>query len=195
MQVSSNKETIYPIGVIWNMGNKFAREIMLKIAINQDVIQVRVYDLKEKYDSFVLDCYNGDDEAFYGGYIYEKIKNMKKTSNTKAIIFTVKIDNPTYSFNKENGVSQCIESRAIKQKIRDEYSNKIDGYFFDTLIHMSDNEEESQRILKILNKYEQYVEEDYIRKGYQPIITRKIVKEESKSYTQLLKKIKRDEER
>ena len=33
MQVSSNKETIYPIGVIWNMGNKFAREIMLNIAI------------------------------------------------------------------------------------------------------------------------------------------------------------------
>ena len=60
---------------------------------------------------------------------------------------------------------------------------------------MSDNEDEAQRILKILNEYEQYVEEDYIRKGYQPIITRKIVKEESKSYTQLLKKIKRDEER
>ena len=28
------------------MGNKYAREMMLKIAIMQDVIQVRVYDLK-----------------------------------------------------------------------------------------------------------------------------------------------------
>lgn len=54
---------------------------------------------------------------------------MKKTSNTKVIVFIVKIDNPTYSLNKENGINQCIESRTIKQKIRDEYSNKIDGYF------------------------------------------------------------------
>ncbi len=60
---------------------------------------------------------------------------------------------------------------------------------------MSDNEDEAQRILKILNKYEQYVEEDYIRKGYQPIINRKTIKEENKSYIQLLKKIKGDEER
>ena len=60
---------------------------------------------------------------------------------------------------------------------------------------MSDNEDEAQRILKILNKYEQYVEEDYIRKGYQPIINRKTIKEKNKSDKKLKKKIKGDEER
>ena len=95
MYRSNVKETIYPVGILWNMGNKYAREMMLKIAIMQDVIQVRVYDLKDKYDSFVLDCYKGDDEAFQDGYIYEKIKNMKSTDDTRAIVFIVKIDNPT----------------------------------------------------------------------------------------------------
>ena len=46
MYKSSVNETIYPVGILWNMGNKYAREMMLKIAIMQDVIQVRVYDLK-----------------------------------------------------------------------------------------------------------------------------------------------------
>ena len=49
MYKSNVKETIYPVGILWNMGNKYAREMMLKIAIMQDVIQVRVYDLKNKY--------------------------------------------------------------------------------------------------------------------------------------------------
>ena len=194
MYRSNVKETIYPVGILWNMGNKYAREMMLKIAIMQDVIQVRVYDLKDKYDSFVLDCYKGDDEAFQDGYIYEKIKNMKSTDDKRAIVFIVKIDNPTYKINEENGISQCIEARGIKQQIRDEYSSKIDGYFFDNLIHMSDNEEESRRVLSILTKYEEFVEEDYIRKGYQPIIKREKVKD-NKTYTGLLEKLKGDEER
>ena len=194
MYRSNVKETIYPVGILWNMGNKYAREMMLKIAIMQDVIQVRVYDLKDKYDSFVLDCYKGDDEAFQDWYIYEKIKNMKSTDDTRAIVFIVKIDNPTYKINEENGISQCIEARGIKQQIRDEYSSKIDWYFFDNLIHMSDNEEESRRVLSILTKYEEFVEEDYIRKGYQPIIKREKVKD-NKTYTGLLEKLKGDEER
>lgn len=194
MYKSNVEETIYPVGILRNMGNKYAREMMLKIAIMQDVIQVRVYDLKDKYDSFVLDCYKGDDEAFQDGYIYEKIKNMKSIDDTRAIVFIVKIDNPTYKINEGNGLSQCIEARRLKQQIRDEYSSKIDGYFFDSLIHMSDNEEEAKRVLSILTKYEAFVEEDYIRKGYQPIIKREKVKD-NKTYTGLLEKLKGDDER
>jgi len=192
MQVSKNKETIYPIGILWNMGNQYSREMMLKIAIMQDVIQVRVYDLKDSYAAFVLDCYRGDDEAFQDGYIYDKITNMKNTNNTKAVVFILKIDSPTYKLNEENGINQCLEARKVKQQIRDEYSRKIDGYFFDNLIHMSDNEEESQRVLGILHKYEEYVIEDYIRKGYHPIIKRTNVNE-NKSYISLLEKLRGEE--
>ncbi len=39
-----------------------------------------------------------------------------------------------------------------------------------------------------------FVEEDYIRKGYQPIIKRVKVKD-NKTYTELLEKLKGDEER
>lgn len=33
MQVIKNYNSEYPVGILWNMGNKYAREMMLKIAI------------------------------------------------------------------------------------------------------------------------------------------------------------------
>ena len=194
MQIQKNKESEYLIGILWNMGNEFAREMMLKIAILDDVIQVRVYDLKEDYNNFVLDCYQGDDEAYRDGYIYEKIQTMKKTNNTKVVVFIVKIDNPTYQVNSENGIVQCVEARKIKKIIRDEFASKINGYFFDNLIHMSDNTQEMKRVLNVLENYEKYIEEDYLRKGYNPIIKdNKNVRKNHKNYISLLDSLEREE--
>ena len=33
MQISKKSQITYPIGILWNMGQKYAREMMLKIAI------------------------------------------------------------------------------------------------------------------------------------------------------------------
>lgn len=194
MQVVENKTSEYPVGILWNMGNKYAREMMLKIAIMEDVIQVRVYDLKDKYADFVLECYKGDKEAYDGGYIFEKIENMKANKN-QIVAFVIKIDNPTYKIDR-NGKLLCIEARDVKQRIRDEYAQKIDGYFFDNLIHMSDDLEEMQRTLQVLNKYNGYSTADYIRKGYQPImknVDSKGGNQEKRTYIELLKGL-RDEE-
>lgn len=189
MQVIKNYDSEYPVGILWNMGSKYSREMMLKIAIMEDVIQVKILDLGEKYEQFVLDCYKGDEEAYEGGYIYDKIKNMN-INNKKIVVFVFKIDNPTYQ-KSEDGKIQCIEARKVKQKIRAEYAPKIDGYFFDNLIHISDNIEESKRTLDTINKYEEYTIRDYVRKGYKPIIKEKN-KKKSKSYVSFLKELKED---
>ena len=81
MQVVKNHNSEYPIGILWNMGNKYAREMMLKIAIMEDVLQVKILDLGKDYEQFVLDCYEGDEEAYDGGYIYEKIKKIADKYN------------------------------------------------------------------------------------------------------------------
>ncbi len=189
MQVIKNYDSEYPVGILWNMGSKYAREMMLKIAIMEDVIQVKILDLGEKYEQFVLDCYKGDEEAYEGGYIYDKIKNMN-INNKKIVVFVFKIDNPTYQ-KSEDGEIQCIEARKVKQKIRAEYAPKIDSYFFDNLIHISDNIEESKRTLDTINNYEEYTIRDYVRKGYKPIIKEKN-KKKSKSYVSFLKELKED---
>ena len=147
MEVHRSYNSEYPIGILWNMGNKYSREMMLKIAIMEDVIQVKILDLGEKYEQFVLDCYKDDEEAYDGGYIYDKIKN--------------------------------------------EYAKKIDGYFFDNLIHISDNIEEAKRTLETVNEYEKFTIGNYIRKGYKAILKGKDdIK--NKSYISFLKELRDD---
>lgn len=195
MKIYNSIKSEYPIGILWNMGSKFSKEMMLKIALMKDVIQVNVYDLKDQYAQFVLECYEGDKEAYEDGYIYDKIKAMK-SNNTRIVAFLLKIDNPTYK-TAENGTSQCIEAREIKQKIRDEYSVKIDGYFFDNLIHISDNTEEMQRVLTVLKKYKEFAVAEYVRKGYQPVIERETnsnTVKENKTYISLLKELKEEKD-
>ena len=158
MNKFKNDNILYSIGILWNKGNEYADEIISKIYQYVKLLEVRKYDLKEVYDTFVLDCYKGDDEAFLDGYIYDKIKNMKNAVNNKIVLFVAQINNPTYKLNVENGILQCVEIRNIKHKIREQYSTKIDGYFFDNLIHMTDNDEEYQRVSNVIQNYNNYIE-------------------------------------
>lgn len=194
MQICKKSQITYPIGILWNMGQEYAREMMLKIAIMDDVIQVRIMDLQDMYEQFVYDCYSEDEEALDGGYIYDKINAMNIKSR-KIVIFVVKIDNPTFQVN-EQGKNQCIEARKIKKKIRAEYADKIDGYFFDNLIHMSDNEEEIQKTRCVVDKYSKYIVGDYIRRGYEGVLqdvdSNKIKSETI--YTRILNRLKNNEE-
>lgn len=191
MQVVKNHNSEYPIGILWNMGNKYAREMMLKIAIMEDVLQVKILDLGKDYEQFVLDCYEGDEEAYEGRYIYEKIKNMN-TDNKRIVVFIFNVDNPTYQ-QAEDGKSQCIEARQVKQRIRKEYASKIDGYFFDNLIHISDNVEEAKRTLNTVNKYDKYTIGNYVRKGYKSILNES-TKCQSKSYVSFLENLRGDKD-
>ena len=193
MQISKKSQITYPIGILWNMGQEYAREMMLKIAIMDDVIQVRIMDLQDMYEHFVYDCYSDDEEALDGGYIYDKINTMNINSR-RIVVFVVKIDNPTFQIN-EQGKKQCIEAREIKKKIRAEYADKIDGYFFDNLIHISDNEEEMEKTRSVVDKYSKYTIGDYIRRGYEGVLqdveSNKIKRETI--YTRILNKLKNNE--
>ena len=165
--------------------------MMLKIAIMEDVLQVKILDLGKEYEQFVLDCYEGDEEAYDGGYIYEKIKNMN-TDNKRIVVFIFNVDNPTYQ-QTEDGKIQCIEARQVKQRIRKEYASKIDGYFFDNLIHISDNVEEAKRTLNTVNKYDKYTIGNYVRKGYKSILNES-TKCQSKSYVSFLENLRGDKD-
>ena len=90
MQICKKSQITYPIGILWNMGQEYAREMMLKIAIMDDVIQVRIMDLQDMYEQFVYDCYSEDEEALEGGYIYvDKTKYIQKLEelSEKRIMF------------------------------------------------------------------------------------------------------------
>ncbi len=50
MQVVKNHNSEYPIGILWNMGNKYAREMMLKIAIMELKVS---FEMQQKFNKKV----------------------------------------------------------------------------------------------------------------------------------------------
>ena len=156
MQVVKNHNSEYPIGILWNMGNKYAREMMLKIAIMEDVLQVKILDLGKDYEQFVLDCYEGDEEAYDGGYIYEKIKNVFENIeqlnelevlrlkddvlNDKDEIFSIldyintcfynKMINNISKAEKYNNCIQAVEEAKTRLRRNSNYDMTIDNLLF-----------------------------------------------------------------
>lgn len=150
------------VGIIWNKGYKLYKEILEDINIMQEVVIARSYNLSSEYEQFILDCYLGDEEAYQDGYIYDKIRSMSDEKLREIIVFAIKIENPTYKFNLENNNIQCEQTREIKKYIRNKYSLQIDGYFFDNLIHISDNDEETLKMLEVICKKREYVKNECI---------------------------------
>lgn len=63
--------------------------------------------------------------------------------------------------------------------------------FFDNLIHISDNIQESKRTLDTINEYEKFTVGNYLRRGYEAVIKGN-KKQQSKSYASFLKEMKED---
>ena len=167
MQVTKPYETIYSIGILWNISNKFYREMMRKIAISNPVIQIRKYEMGDKYIEFVRRCYQEDVSE---GYLSKKVNRMEKSDVKNMIVFVARIDNPEYEFDEIKEKYPCKEIATLKRKIRNEFSDKIDDYFYDVLLHMSDDMTETNKMMTILADYENKVVEDFVRKGYETYI-------------------------
>ena len=69
---------------------------------------------------------------------------------------------------------QCLEERKLKENIRKNYCNSIPNYVIDVIIHMSENEFESKRILEVLKKYKTYSTNKFLRKGEENILGEKV---------------------
>lgn len=65
----------------------------------------------------------------------------------------------------------------------------MDNYFYDILIHMSDNEEETARLIRFFEKYAPFIESEFVRKARNPIISGNKVKPIKNTYTAILKDI------
>ena len=52
MDEVKNGDALYSIGILWNMGTKYANEIISEISQSVKLLDVRKYNLKEIYDNY-----------------------------------------------------------------------------------------------------------------------------------------------
>lgn len=160
---------MYAIGVLWNVAQKFSRDIMMETALKYPVIQVAVFDLGENYEKFIRKLYAIEDMSDFR--IKKKLEYMDFAENSKIISFLIDIGDGEYKFVERKSKHTCVQIEGYKKNIRERYSGKLPKYYFDTILHMTDDEEEFDYSVKVLEEYKRYCVESYLKKGYTPIVS------------------------
>lgn len=73
---------------------------------------------------------------------------MEAFDEKRALSFEIEIDNPNFVFVDRKNKSVCKEAEDIKTRLRDKYSKIITPYFYDTILHMSDDLQQTLQLKK-----------------------------------------------
>ena len=142
----------------------------MDISKNDEILGVYNINLDEKFDSFVRDIYKHD-ESIAQWKIDKKLEtlNSYENKNVTILFLNVNVNKTIYHKGKKREV--YINSERLKNSLRNKYSKKILNYFPDNIFHMTDDENEFEKIYPIiisyLNEYNQQVDigVQRIRKG------------------------------
>lgn len=148
--------------VIWSPAVKLSDSIIHDLGYYGKVESVKRYSYKkEEYKNIVRAVYAIDD--------IEKWKIEKKLEHMpgmELVVAGIKIDEPSFRVKSATGkpISQRVER--MKKAIRGRYRAQIDDYFFDTILHIADNHQQSdymwhifetgidfREVLRILEEY------------------------------------------
>ena len=63
----------------------------------------------------------------------------------------LKIDNPDFRLKPLSGLPQSRSTMRLKKKIRDSFKEKITDYYYDIIMHLTDNQLQNDAIEKIIS--------------------------------------------
>lgn len=159
------------------------------VHINTDKIDTFINDLGDKYEEFLRKLYADENMTDYR--MSKKLEYMDFAENNRIVAFLMDIGKADYIYNERKGKSTCTQIEEYKKKIRERYSKKLPKYYFDTVLHMTDDEIELDYSIRILEKYKDYCLDSFLRNGYDPIIKWNTNEnEETKRYIKIFEKLR-----
>ena len=134
-------------GFLWNPVYEKWDDILNEFFI---IVHKSVHNLTENK---LIDIYKTDDVKI------SKIRNVKwkflskygeqNNVNEKKFLYFQFVHEPNYR-KKKNGNLICQNVEKIKKNIRQKYKSHVDNYIYDVIIHICDNEDQNQKIEKIM---------------------------------------------
>lgn len=104
---------MYAIGILWNVSQRFARNIMIETATKYLVIQVAMYDLQDRYEEFIRKLYLIEDMPDFR--IKKKLEYMDFANTSQIIPFLIEVSDPQYQFIERKKKSTCIQIEGYKK--------------------------------------------------------------------------------
>ena len=134
--------------ILWPPVASFFDEIEEDIQNEYAILSSKTYTDFTDFESFVKALYAIDDIKSWK--VNMKLEGMKKYPLTfRRILIDIPESDFRYKELNNHLISQKVE--ALKKQIREKYASKVDGYFYDIIIHIGDNYEHS-KLSRILAK-------------------------------------------
>jgi len=138
--------------MFWPPGCSFIDEMMNFVSERYLMQRSKNFEC-ENPEEFIRRLYKPD--KMLKKNIDKKVRGILKGGKTFSLVM-IKVDNPTMKPHRKKrlkGREFCIETKRLKKDIRDKFSPKVKGYFYDILVHVADTPDESKRIERLVKKY------------------------------------------
>lgn len=135
------------LAVVWTSVDFCLSEIMRDINELCEITNSKILELSQReLADFVRKVYSVDDIANWK--VEKKIEHLQEG---KVAVLELKLCD--LHFRIKNKTKQPISQKveAIKRAIRNRYKNRVDGYFYDIILHISDNFYQSEVLRKIFS--------------------------------------------
>lgn len=137
---------------IWSPAVPFANEIIKDLQLFGEVKNIRRYRLSRNlYSNLVRQIYSIDDIESWK--IDKKIEFMNGF-DSELISLDLILDQPDYREKEISAMPISKKGELIKKSIRSKYQHRVEGYFYDVIMHIGDNIYQSDFIRNSLKDYE-----------------------------------------
>jgi hypothetical protein len=124
------------IAILWPPAQDFFNEIVGKIGLLEKVISYKDYEFDElTFEGIVRLVYLADDTPQWK--VEKKLERMKSCKKKRLRLVFIKVEKPHFILWQHIHTSS-LRTDCLKKVIRNGFMKKIDNYFFDIIIHMSD---------------------------------------------------------
>lgn len=149
--------------IIWPPARDYYQDIEREISnFEEGVHVIKSYPItlnKEKFKTFIYKAYETDDILRYKLDLkFEHIMQSLKSDNYSSNYYTfyvieLQIDNPDFRLKPITALPQSKTTMRLKQRIRDSFKEKITDYYYDIIMHLTDNQIQNDAIEDIISKF------------------------------------------
>lgn len=136
-------------GMVWSPADSISGDIIADLRVMGSVTNVQRREYSEgAYENIVRSIYKIDDIS--DEKINTKI-NAMKGEKYFLTSFDIVFPSPLYRLKKKTNLPLSMKVERVKRNIRNRYKNSISNYVYDNIIHICDNNYQSEYVRKILD--------------------------------------------
>lgn len=149
--------------LLWPPAKDCIRDILCDISQFGKEVQYMgsdVYTLKgDELQKFIYDVYATDDIARYKLDLkYEHLIHSMQSSGWQfgtcdVLVMRLIILHPDFRLKPLTGLPQSKVTMAMKKLIRDKYQSRIQDYYYDIIMHITDNQIQNDGVEEVLRKF------------------------------------------